>query len=146
MTSDKETKWTGRFGSWKYIPDRFQALVACITAGFLYFNVFEKLFGFRSGDSSCGSFFRPILTESDDYDTGWFWHSFRDAIANYADAFDAGSLLTRCPGAWKGMWWELIPSFAALAVCGFVLRRSIKRDAGVKPAGGGDYPTSGGQS
>ena len=129
MNSTSETKWTGRFGSWKYIPDRFQSLVACIAAGLLYFNIFEKLFGYRtSRDGSCGSFVRPVLVESENFDTGWIWHSFRDAVANYAEAFYAESFLTFCPGAWKGMWWELIFSFAALAICGFVLRRSIKRE------------------
>lgn len=129
MGTASKTKWIGRFGSWKYIPDRFQALVACIAAGLLYVNVFEKLFGYRTGrDGSCGSFVRPVLVESENFDTGWFWHSFRDAVANYADASDANSLETFCPGAWKGLWWELIFSFAALAICGFTLRRSVKRE------------------
>jgi hypothetical protein len=128
MATNDELKWTRR-GSWRFIPDRYQALVACLVAGLLYINIFDAFFGFRSGrDGSCGSFFRPVLTESDSYDTGWFWHSTRDAFQNYSEALYKGTLQTFCPGAWKGVWWEALASFVGLAICGVVLRRAIKRE------------------
>ena len=41
MSTEEEVKWLSKRYTWKYIPNRYQALVACIVSGFLYFNIFN---------------------------------------------------------------------------------------------------------
>ncbi len=133
MSDNTETKWMNRRGTWKYIPDRYQATVATIVSAFLYFNLFETLFGREQGrDGNCGSFFRPTLSESAQYADGWFWHSFQDAFSNYAESFEDGSIQTLCSGTWGTAWWEALATAGALAICGVVLRRAITREDATK--------------
>lgn len=111
-----ELKWLGRFGTWKYIPNRYQALVASIVSALLYYNIFEVLFKPQGSSSgACGSLFRPVF---DDVDKPlWIWDTGPWSV----------DMSLGCPRHIYGTWWELILSFAALAVCGSVLRRSIRR-------------------
>lgn len=110
---NNEVKWFGKLGSWKYVPNRYQAFVASIVSAFLYLNVFHILFTpTDAGNYACGSLLRPILdSDSNDDPVGWIW--------NISDA--------RCPRTMDGLFFEFFASFVALAVCGVVLRRSIKR-------------------
>jgi len=114
-----DTKWLGRFGMWKYVPNRYQAFVASIVSAFLYYNVFQILFSpTDAGNYACGSLFRPILEdEFRDDPVGWIWN-----IVFFGDPTDA-----RCPRTMEGLLFEFFASFAALLICGLVLRRSIKR-------------------
>ncbi len=110
-----EVKWFGKLGSWKYIPNRYQAFVASVVSAFLYLNVFKVLFTPTSaGSFACGSLFRPIL-DNEDNTVGWIWN-----IAN-------DSSIARCPRTIDGLYFEFFASFLALAICGIVLRRAIKR-------------------
>jgi hypothetical protein len=123
MSTEEELKWTTKRYSWRYIPFRYQAMVATIVSALLYFNIFQVFFGRQSSpNNTCGTFFRPIL-ENEKYSDGWFWHSLQDAVSEYD-----GTSITRCSGTWGALWWEAIASFVALAICGLVLRRAIKRD------------------
>lgn len=132
MSTEEELKWMTKRYSWRYIPFRYQAMVATITAGFLYFNLFQILFARQTGSSgSCGSFLRPILSESADYGDGWFWHSLQDVFSNYAEASASNSVQTFCHSVWGTLWWQLLGTFAALAICGLVMRRAIKREEGI---------------
>ena len=127
MSTEEELKWVTKRYSWRYIPFRYHAMVATIVSALLYFNIFQVFFGKESGASgSCGSFFRPIL-ENETYSDGWFWHSLQDVFSEY----DVTSV-TRCSGTWGALWWEAIASFVALAICGLVLRRAIKREDATK--------------
>jgi len=71
-----------RRGTWKYIPDRYQAMVATIVSALLYMNIFELLFKY---------------------------------------SYSA-----------RARFLELVATFAALAICGVVLRRAIKRENATK--------------
>jgi len=113
---EDELKWMSPRKMWKYIPNRYQALVAQIVAGLLYFNVFDALF--KQSDSAgvaCGSLVRPILDDGADDAVGWFWN----VIGNVQNA--------RCPRTYTGLYSELFFTFVGLAICGLVLRRAIKR-------------------
>lgn len=114
---EDDLKWMGRFGTWKYIPNRYQAFVASVVSAFLYLNVFRILFTpTDAADRACGSLFRPILdSESKGDPVGWIWNIVGD------------SSNARCPRTMDGLYFEFFASFLALAICGIVLRRSIKR-------------------
>ena len=120
LSTEEEVKWLSKRYTWKYIPNRYQALVACIVSGFLYFNIFNVLFSDRStGD--CGSFFRPKLDE-EPYALGWIWDTIGSNNVKCSDAY------------YGGLLWEFYLTFAALAICGLVLRRAIKRENAAKSA------------
>lgn len=112
---DNELKWLKR-GSWKYIPERYQALVACIVSGFLYFNIFELVFSNTSDNGACGSVLRPTL--DDQFSPSWIWS---------ASPWRMNEDLV-CPRHIYLSYWELIASFFGLAICGVVLRRAIRRE------------------
>lgn len=120
MTQEGELKWMTKRYALKYIPDRFQALVASITAAFLYFNIFQLMFSPKLDDGNCGSLLRPALDGEDATTIGWIWNGGFSIFRLNEDLF--------CPRTQQSMWWEFIGSFVALAVCGLVLRRAIKRE------------------
>ncbi len=119
MSIEKEMKWMTKKYSWRYIPFRYQAMVATIVSAFLYYNVFELFFNpINSSSGACGTLFRPVL-DDDGGTVGWLWDSG-------ITLFTINESLN-CPRAMQGMWWEFYGSFAALAICGLVMRRAIKR-------------------
>ncbi len=123
MNDADELKWMTKRYSWRYIPLRYQALVATIVSAFLYYNVFELFFNpINSSSGACGTLLRPTIESVDGTDTnlGWIWDSGVTLFTRNDDL--------RCPRAMQGMWWEFFASFGALAICGLVLRRAIKRD------------------
>ena len=110
---EDELKWMTPRKTWKYIPNRYQALTAQIVAALLYFNLFDVLFNqAHSASNSCGSLVRPFLDEPDS--VGWFWNLLSDSEAY-------------CPRTMTGLYSELFFTVLALAICGLVLRRAIKR-------------------
>ena len=110
---EDELKWMTPRWTWKYIPNRYQALTAQIVAALLYFNLFDVLFKQAdSASNSCGSLVRPILDEPDS--VGWFWNILGDSEP-------------RCPRTITGLYSELFFTVLALGICGLVLRKSIKR-------------------
>jgi hypothetical protein len=112
---EDELKWMTPRKTWKYIPNRYQALTSQIVAAFLYFNLFDILFKqSASAGYACGSMVRPILDNGDD-SVGWFWNILGD--------FEQ----SRCPRTMTGLYWEIFFTVGALAICGLVLRRAIKR-------------------
>ncbi len=115
MSTEEELKWMTKRYSWRYIPFRYQAMVATITAGLLYFNAFSVLFSSQgAGGAACGSLVRPVY---DNGDIGWFSLTM----------FSANTELN-CPRFITVQWWELFGTFGAIAICGLVMRRAIKRD------------------
>ena len=122
MSTEEELKWMTKKYSWRYIPFRYQAMVATIVSAFLYYNVFELFFNpINSSSGACGTLLRPVLDDEDgNYKLGWIWDSGVSLFVFNDDL--------QCPRAMQGMWWEFFGSFAALAVCGLVMRRAIKRE------------------
>jgi hypothetical protein len=120
MSAENELKWMTKRYSWRYIPFRYQAMVATIVSAFLYYNLFEILFSNNeSSGVACGTLLRPILTtESGSDPVGWFWNSSPFSL----------DVVARCPRTLNSLWWELLASFVALAICGLVMRRAIKRE------------------
>ena len=110
---EDELKWMTPRKTWKYIPNRYQALVAQIVAALLYFNMYEVVFRDRS-NSGCGSYFKPRLNE-DNNPRGWIWNSF-SANETYCSS-----------GYFNGILWEFICAVIGLAICGVVMRKAIKR-------------------
>lgn len=95
-------------------------MVATIVSAFLYYNLFELFFNpVNSGPGACGTLLRPVV-ENNDNALGWIWDSG-------LNLFTLNDNLT-CPRTIQGMWWEFFGTFAALAICGLVMRRAIKRD------------------
>jgi hypothetical protein len=113
---EDELKWMSPRKTWKYIPNRYQALTAQVVAAFLFYNVFEILFEpTNSASGACGTMLRPVL---DGQNTpGWLWNA-----GPFGVNMDLG-----CPRYIYGIWWEFFGSFIGLAICGLVLRRAIKR-------------------
>ena len=112
---EDELKWMSPRKTWKYIPNRYQALVAQIVAAFLFYNIFEILFQTtRGSNGSCGTLLRPA---DDGGNLLWFWNAKTWNI-------DWGIM---CPFDSYLLWWELAASIIGLAICGFVLRKAIKR-------------------
>ena len=113
MSTEEELKWMTKRYTWRYIPFRYQAMVAAIVSAFLYYNLFNVIFMDRStGD--CGSWFRPKLDE-EPYQLGWFWGDRKCSDAYFG-----------------GLFWEFMVTFAGIALCGLVLRRAIKREDAAK--------------
>ena len=124
MSTEEELKWMTKKYSWRYIPFRYQAMVATIVSAFLYYNVFELFFnGINGASGACGTLFRPVL-DDDGSTVGWLWNSG-------INLFTINDSL-QCPRTMQGMWWEFYGSSAALAICGLVLRRAIKREDAAK--------------
>ena len=115
MSTEEELKWMTNRYSWRYIPFRYQAMVATIVSAFLYYNVFNVYFSDRS-NGDCGSYFRPRLDEDPDV-LGWFWHTLNGDNLNCSDTY------------YSGLFWEFLFTFAGLAICGLVMRRAIKRES-----------------
>ena len=129
MSSEEEHKWITKRYSWDggmryswrgYIPLRYQAMVATIVSALLYYNLFGLLFEMQStGSDNCGTLLRPIMEDTlyEEGPVGWFGFSL----------FSLNEDL-RCPRQMQAAWWEFIATFAALAICGLVMRRAIKRE------------------
>jgi hypothetical protein len=117
MSTEEELKWMTKRYSWRYIPFRYQAMVATIVSALLYFNVFN-LFFVQQGDN-CGTFIRPQL-DADNKPRGWIWDTLSrgdyDSKVNCSDGF------------FSGLLWSALFSFAGIAICGLVMRRAIKRE------------------
>jgi hypothetical protein len=104
-------------------------LVATITAGFLYFNAFDIIFSPTQDGGACGSLMRPMMDAKDDDSNntiGWIWDTGFSLFEANRDLY--------CQNQFVGLWWELLGTFAAIAICGLVMRRAIKRDEATKPA------------
>ena len=96
-------------------------MVAIIVSALLYYNVFELFFNpINAAVGACGTLLRPVLDGEDSSSVGWIWDSGVTLFARNDDLV--------CPRAMQGMWWEFYGSFAALAICGLVMRRAIKRE------------------
>jgi hypothetical protein len=125
MDKEDELKWMTNRYSWRYIPFRYQAMVATIVSAFLYYNAFELFFNPINGASgACGTLLRPVLDGEDESTVGWIWDSGLTLFRRNDDLV--------CPRAMQGMWWEFFGTFAAIAICGLVMRRAIKRDEAPK--------------
>lgn len=121
MSTEEELKWTTKRYTWRYIPFRYQALVAAIVSALLYFNVFNVLF--VQQESNCGSFVRPQL-DQDDKPRGWFWNIGSEDFPTIVNCTD---------GYYDGLFWSALFSFVGIAICGLVMRRAIGRDDGSEP-------------
>ena len=118
MSTEEELKWMTKKYSWRYIPLRYQAMVATITSAFLYFNLFQILFQPTStGSGACGSLLRPILAGEDT--PSWLWNTGPFSV----------DMSLGCPRHIYGLWWQFLATFIALAICGLVMRRAIKRES-----------------
>ncbi len=117
MSTEEELKWMTKRYSWRYIPFRYQAMVATIVSALLYFNVFNVLF-VQQGDN-CGTFVRPQL-DRDEKPRGWIWDTFARGSSD-SDVYCSD-------GFYSGLLWSALFSFAGIAICGLVMRRAIKRD------------------
>ena len=112
---EDELKWMTPRKMVKYIPNRYQALVAQIVAALLFYNVFEILFQPTYASGACGTMLRPVLDEQNT--PGWLWDAGPSEV----------NMNLGCPRHIYGIWWEFVASFIGLAICGFVLRNAIKR-------------------
>lgn len=122
MSTEEELKWMTKKYSWRYIPFRYQAMVATIVSAFLYYNLFGLLFEMQTtGATNAGTLLRPIM---EDDSVGWFW----DSGISFFSLNDS----LRSPRQMQSAWWEFFGTFAALAVCGLVMRRAIKREDATK--------------
>ena len=126
MSTEEELKWMTKRYSWRYIPFRYQAMVATITAGFLYFNAFQIIFSPSQDGGACGSIFRPAMEDRSSSSLGGIFDSLSGMFTFNEDLV--------CKRHIQGLWWELFGTFAALAICGLVMRRAIKRDEASKPS------------
>lgn len=125
MSTEEELKWMTKRYSWRYIPHRYQAMVATITSALLYFNAFNVFFEHQDGSAgACGSLFRPNFDGEEMTRLGWFWESGLPLFSLNTDLYCARHITNR--------WWELVATFVGLAVCGVVLRRAIKREEATK--------------
>jgi hypothetical protein len=98
-------------------------MVATIVSAFLYYNLFELFFNpVASSSGACGTLLRPVL-DSQGSPLSWFWNSGVSLFKRNDDL--------ACPREMQGMWWEFFGTFAALAICGLVMRRAIKRGEGM---------------
>jgi len=110
---EDELKWMTPRKTWKYIPNRYQALVAQIVAALLYFNLFNVVF-MDSSTGECGSLMRPRM-DGDGNPRGWIFSSI-------------GGGDTYCSqGFFSGLIWQFIFTSLAIAICGVFLRNAIKR-------------------
>ena len=115
MSIDDELKWMTPRKSIKYIPNRYQALVTQIVAALLFFNLFKTVF-MKDPTGNCGSLMRPWVPDEElGTRAGWIF-----------SIFGGGDL--SCPQFfYTGLMWEFVFTLLALAVCGVVLRETIKR-------------------
>ena len=121
MSTEEELKWMTKKYSWRYIPLRYQAMVATIMSALLYFNLFQILFEpTMAGDYSCGTLLRPIF--HDTTNPSWIWKT--------SPFFKDSSL--KCASNNYLLWWQTLATFGALAICGLVMRRAIKREDATK--------------
>ena len=112
---EDELKWMTPRKTWKYIPNRYQALTTQIVAALLFFNIFEILFKPIYGSGACGTLLRPVI---DGQDTpGWLWNAGPSGV----------NMELGCPRHTFLSWWEFLASIAGLVICGVVLRNAIKR-------------------
>ena len=112
-----ELKWMTKRFTWRYIPNRYQALSATIVSAMLYFNLWSLFFEMQlTGSQNAGTLLRPIM---EDDSVGWFWDSG-------VNLFTLNESL-RAPRQMQIAWWEFLGTFLGLAICGLVLRRAIKR-------------------
>jgi len=93
MSTEEELKWMTKRYSWRFIPSRYQAVVAQIFAAFVYFEVYQLARDFRKVS---GPFCNP--------DSSYCKYSFSDYVI------------------------EIVACMIALAICGLVMRRAIKRE------------------
>ena len=114
MSTEEELKWMPKRYSWRYIPFRYQAMVATIVSALLYFNAFGIIFSDRA-NGDCGTYLRPRLN-GEGNPRGWITNSL------------SGTETHCSSGYFNGLFWEFLFTFAALAVCGLVMRRAIKRE------------------
>ena len=117
LSVEEELKWMTKRYSWRYIPYRYQAMVATIVSAFLYYNIFSTIFVQQY--DNCGSVMRPQLDLAGK-PRGWIWDTF--------SAGDWGSSVNCSPGYFSGQLWSVFFSFGGLAICGLVMRRAIKRE------------------
>ena len=120
MSTEEELKWMTKRYSWRYIPFRYQAMVATIVSALLYFNVFNMMFVQQEGN--CGTFVRPQL-DRDEKPRGWIWDTLSRS--------DSGSDVYCSDGYYSGLLWSALFSFAGIAICGLVMRRAMKREEGI---------------
>jgi hypothetical protein len=115
MESGNEMQAKTKSSGW--IPARYRALVASITLGLLYFELFRILFApTDAGNYACGSLVRPILSQDDPEDpVAWFWNIIGDLDK------------TRCPRTITGLYWEFLFVAAGILIAGLVLRRAVRR-------------------
>jgi hypothetical protein len=117
MSTEEELKWMTKRFSWRYIPFRYQAMVATIVSALLYFNLFQIFFEPTSGGAyACGTLLRPVMDGTTT--PSWIWKS---------TPFSVDSNLN-CPRGNYLLWWQALATFGALAICGLVMRRAIKRE------------------
>ena len=109
---EDELKWMTPRKTWKYVPNRYQALVAQIVVALLYFNLFSTVFK-DATHGECGSLMRPRMNEGGS-PRGWIFN-----------IYDVDSFCSN--GFYSSLIWEFIFTSLAIAVCGFVLRKAIKR-------------------
>jgi hypothetical protein len=128
MSTEEELKWMTKRYSWRYIPFRYQAMVATIVSALLYFNIFNLLF-VQQGDN-CGTFVRPQL-DLDNKPRGWIWDTFSRG--------DYGSDVNCSDGFFTGLLWSVFFSFVGLAICGLVMRRAIRREEGIPSKGWNEW-------
>ncbi|MSZ16190.1 MAG: hypothetical protein F2618_00840 [Actinobacteria bacterium] len=134
MSTEEELKWMTKRYSWRYIPFRYQAMVATIVSALLYFNIFNLLFSPTLDSGFCGTLLRPGMDEDflhDDAWVGWFWDSGVTLFGQNSDL--------SCPRTFVGLWWEFFGTFAGLAICGLVMRRAIRREEGIPSKGWNEW-------
>ena len=122
MSTEEELKWMTKRYSWRCIPFRYQAMVATIVSALLYFNAFQIIFSpFQESRETCGSLFRPT---TNGYSPATSMGNIFDSLSGM---FSVNRLLD-CPRTTQAKGMELFATFAALAICGLVMRRAIKRE------------------
>ena len=126
MSTDNELKSVPGPYSGRNLLVRYQAFIATIVSAFLFINLFQVLFSNNesgppneSGRYECGSLFRPLLRSPGDSDPGgWLWSS---------NPFSVDKDVI-CYRTMYSLWWELLATLVALAICALVIRRAIKRE------------------
>ncbi len=120
QTFTDEQQWpTGE--TRRYVPFRYQAIVAPIVAGLLYFHLFQTFTFQESSGLSCnaGSLLRPVI----DWDDG---SVNADVIQKVGWSWNLGS--AHCPEVISARLDDMFHSFIALAICVIVMRRTNKRE------------------
>ncbi len=144
MANEEELKWLTKRYMWRYVPFRYQSMVAVIAAGLLCFNILNAYSSPNTASSGeCGSLFRPVITRELSAEQKAI-NAAREATggdARYAETAVVGfpwesvsSIFTlnqelNCPRKMQALWWEMFFSFGGLAICGVFMRRAIGREA-----------------